>query len=78
MNPTWDQVIAILREEFGVKDSFLNLKNQAMNVVASSVQELHHKLSDILNLMNTKYSLNPENNASFFPDIEKKIFFYIY
>ncbi|KAI8122889.1 hypothetical protein CVS40_6349 [Lucilia cuprina] len=49
-----------------------------MNVVALSVEELHHKLSEILNLMNTKYSLNPENNAMFSPDINQTLIFEIY
>ncbi|KAI8116232.1 hypothetical protein FF38_09677 [Lucilia cuprina] len=76
--PTWEQIIAKLREEFGVKESFLGLRNQAMNVVTLSVEELHHKLSEILNLMNTKYSLNPENNAMFSPDINQTLIFEIY
>ncbi|KNC24800.1 hypothetical protein FF38_00993 [Lucilia cuprina] len=76
--PTWEQIIAKLREEFGVRESFLGLRNQAMNVVALIVEELHHKLSEILNLMNTKYSLNPENNAMFSPDINQTLIFEIY
>ncbi|KAI8116176.1 hypothetical protein CVS40_11709 [Lucilia cuprina] len=43
--PTWEQIIAKLREEFGVRESFLGLRNQAMNVAALSVEELHHKLN---------------------------------
>lgn len=78
MNPTWEQIIAKLREEFGVKESFLGLRNQAMNVVAIGIEELHHKLGEILNLMNTKYSLNPEGNALFSPDMNERLIFDIY
>lgn len=51
------------REEFGVKESFLGLRNQSMKVVPLNVEKLHSKLDEILNLMNSKYSLNPENNV---------------
>lgn len=78
VEPTWEQIVAKLREEFGVKESFLGLRNQAMNVVALNVEELHYKLDEILNLMNTKFSLNPENNSMFSPDMNQRLIFEIY
>lgn len=57
VNPTWEQTIQRLREEFGVKQSFINLRNEAMNISALKIEELHYKLRKILYLMNTKYFL---------------------
>lgn len=77
-SPTWEQIIVKLREEFGVKQSFFSLRNDAMNINALTIEELHQKLDEILNLMNTKYSLNPEENSMFPPAINERIIFDIY
>lgn len=78
VTPSWDQILAKLKEEFGVRESFLNLRNQAMDVVALSIEELHHKLNEILSLMNTKYYLNQEVDTTFNPSTNEKLIFEIY
>lgn len=78
LNPTWEQILIKLTEEFGVKESFFKLRTDAMNVSAANHDELVGKLTHALNLMNTKYNLNPENCNMFTPGVNEKIIFDIY
>lgn len=72
--PTWEQIIAKLKQEFGVKESFFKLRNDALNVSPETMEELHFKLLEILNKMNRKYNLNPENEMFNPVENEKNIF----
>lgn len=74
LQPTWEQILDKLREEFGVKESFYKLRTDALNVSANNIDELHNKLLEILNKMNKKYSLNPDNNMFSPTENEKNIF----
>lgn len=51
---SWDNILNKLREEFGVKQTFFNLRKQAMDVSAFNLEELHYKLIKILGIMNKK------------------------
>lgn len=75
--PTWDQIIIKLKQEFGVKESFFKLRNDALNVSSVNIGELHAKLLDILNKMNRKYNLTPENEL-FNPSENERNIFCIY
>ena len=75
MDPTWEAIIQKLKEEFGVKRGFFNLRSDALNVDARNI-ELNYKLSNILCLMNTKYILEP--NILYTPDNNEKLIFDIY
>lgn len=72
VNPTWQQILTKLTEEFGVKESFFKLRTDAMNVSAVNHDELVQKLIYTLNLMNTKYNLSPQNSSMFTPDVNEK------
>lgn len=67
-----------LKEEFGVKSTFLNLRNEAMNVRATNIEDLHSKLGGILQSMNTKYILEGETEILYTPHNNVKLIFEIY
>lgn len=73
-DPSWEQIIDKLKQEFGVKASFFRLRNDALNVSAENIDDLHTKLLDILNKLNRKYNLNPENELFNPVENEKNIF----
>lgn len=60
INPTWDQILHKLREEFGVKRSFYNIRCDALNIRVSNYEELYENLNNILSDMNKIYCLQPD------------------
>lgn len=74
VNPSWDQTLQRLREEFGIKLSYLHLRNEAMNVGAANIQELHTKLRNILQLMNSKYYLEGAEEVLYTPINNEKLY----
>ncbi|XP_036319240.1 uncharacterized protein LOC118733784 [Rhagoletis pomonella] len=76
VNPSWEVLLNKLKEEFGIKRTYFNLRSDAMNVDAKNIEELHQKLREILSNMNTKYSLEP--NMMYTPDNNEKMIFDIY
>ena len=76
VNPGYNVIIDKLREEFGIKRSFFNLRCDAMDVIASNLDDLHCKLNNILSQMNFKYHSQPD--ISYTPNLNGKIIFDIY
>lgn len=76
--PSFEGIINKLKEEFGIKSTFLNLRNEAMNIRAIDVKDLHSKLGAILLSMNTKYYLEGENDILYTPNNNSKLIFDIY
>lgn len=76
--PTWTNILNKLRQEFGVKESYFSIREEAMNLNFNNIEELHYKLDQCLNKMNTKYSLEIEKDVNFTPANNVKLIFDIY
>lgn len=77
-DPTWDNIIQKLRREFGVNKTYFHLREEALNIRVSNIEELHNKLETILNTMNTKYSLELIKDENYKPINNSQIIFGIY
>ncbi|XP_036342681.1 uncharacterized protein LOC118751963 [Rhagoletis pomonella] len=76
--PSFDDILTKLKEEFGVKSTFLSLRNDAMNVRALNIEDLHNKLGTVLQNMNTKYILEGANDPLYTPLNNSKLIFDVY
>lgn len=64
---SWDQVKIQLVKSFGIQEKYLQLKEEADQIAIRNVSQIFSKLSDILDKLNMKYSLDEEKPTEFNP-----------